>query len=441
MGAGSVAAVRLRQLDLASYNAAFYGDCPCEARGTDAGGPESRDAGSSAVAHTAAFPPADAAAFLASGACSAPPAPMPPAATTAASGADNSIWWLSDPVARSLAQESIPHPVQDQYAHLHYRPGDRLCDEIVPGLVEERPRPGDRFVRPLKLGQLDLDTYNAAVAPDGMGGASGVDIHGKLSDALTEAQPSRSPGIPGVLPQAMSAPPQLLEKLRPEASSMDIDRSAASGGGARAATPRGRYLANESVPSVLPEPVTVQVASRGRNVEKRRTDSGRGSKPTARGAVGIFYPKLYLSGGDCIECDGELMSRGRFERLAGTATAKWHVSIKVLPSGVTLGRWLREHGIPVLQGKPRLTKLRRRQGEADRALSASVGHYSPHTDLHTLQEEDEQGEEEEEDTQSLMQTAAAPPVAAPSQRKAHTEQAITATAAAARGARAQAVTM
>ena len=39
----------------------------------------------------------------------------------------------------------------------------------------------------------------------------------------------------------------------------------------------------------------------------------------------------------------------RFEKLAGSATAKWHVSIKVLPSGTTIGKWLQQQGLPVLQ--------------------------------------------------------------------------------------------
>ncbi|EFJ53056.1 RegA-like protein RlsK [Volvox carteri f. nagariensis] len=106
----------------------------------------------------------------------------------------------------------------------------------------------------------------------------------------------------------------------------------------------------------LPQPVPVQVASR----RKRRLEgpgggrAGRGAKDgVTRGAVGLFHPQLYLSGGNCIECGNEMMSRGKFERLAGTATAKWHVSIKVLPSGVTLGKWLQQHGLPILQGRPR----------------------------------------------------------------------------------------
>jgi hypothetical protein len=58
--------------------------------------------------------------------------------------------------------------------------------------------------------------------------------------------------------------------------------------------------------------------------------------------------------------------RCRFERLAGTATAKWHVSIKVLPSGMTLGKWLQQHGLPILQvGRGRMA--------AGRVLSSGGG--------------------------------------------------------------------
>ncbi|GIL71577.1 hypothetical protein Vretifemale_2117, partial [Volvox reticuliferus] len=118
-------------------------------------------------------------------------------------------------------------------------------------------------------------------------------------------------------------------------------------------------MTSSATHGTLPSPVAVQVASR----RKRKTEgsgggrSGKGAKDSkdgvTRGTVGLFHPRLYLSGGDCIECGNEMMSRGKFERLAGTATAKWHVSIKVLPSGMTLGRWLQKHGLPVLQGRPR----------------------------------------------------------------------------------------
>ncbi|KAG2490649.1 hypothetical protein HYH03_011039 [Edaphochlamys debaryana] len=124
---------------------------------------------------------------------------------------------------------------------------------------------------------------------------------------------------------------------------------------------RDEAAAAASLPLDLPPPVTVQVASRKRRVVNE-AGMGRGSEDgrVTRGAVGVFYPQLYLTGGDCIESGGQLMSRGRFERLAGTATAKWHVSIKVLPSGMTIGRWLQQHGLPVLQGRPR-----KRRGASD----------------------------------------------------------------------------
>ncbi len=44
---------------------------------------------------------------------------------------------------------------------------------------------------------------------------------------------------------------------------------------------------------------------------------------------GTFHPDLYLSGGDCIEWEGQLVSRSRFEKEGGSTAAKWHCSIKV----------------------------------------------------------------------------------------------------------------
>ncbi|EFJ52698.1 RegA-like protein RlsJ [Volvox carteri f. nagariensis] len=107
-----------------------------------------------------------------------------------------------------------------------------------------------------------------------------------------------------------------------------------------------------------------------------------------RGAVGLFHPQLYLSGGNCIECGNEMMSRGKFERLAGTATAKWHVSIKVLPSGVTLGKWLQQHGLPILQGRPR-----RRRADSVEGDDAADGP----EDIAMAESEDEDGGEDVSD--------------------------------------------
>ncbi|KAG2425837.1 hypothetical protein HXX76_013461 [Chlamydomonas incerta] len=107
-------------------------------------------------------------------------------------------------------------------------------------------------------------------------------------------------------------------------------------------------LMEGGVPLTLPPPVSVQVSSRSR---KTVDLSGKGK--LTLGMVGVFHPQLYMKGGDCIEVDGKMISRGKFEKMAGTATAKWHVSIKVLPSGTTIGKWLQQHGLPVLQGRPR----------------------------------------------------------------------------------------
>eukprot|EP00198_Chlamydomonas_reinhardtii_P000944 XP_001690279.1 hypothetical protein CHLREDRAFT_146990 [Chlamydomonas reinhardtii] len=99
------------------------------------------------------------------------------------------------------------------------------------------------------------------------------------------------------------------------------------------------------VPLTLPPPVSVQVSSRSRKV----VDCVSGKGKLTLGVVGVFYPEIYIKGGDCIELNGKMISRGRFEKLAGSATAKWHVSIKVLPSGTTIGKWLQQQGLPVLQ--------------------------------------------------------------------------------------------
>ncbi|GLI59226.1 hypothetical protein VaNZ11_001069, partial [Volvox africanus] len=115
-----------------------------------------------------------------------------------------------------------------------------------------------------------------------------------------------------------------------------------------------------------------------------------------RGAVGLFHPRLYLSGGDCIECGNEMMSRGKFERLAGTATAKWHVSIKVLPSGVTLGRWLQKHGLPVLQGRPRKRKAAECEGEYPEDAE------DRHGDTDNDDEPDQDDDQDEDDDNDRM---------------------------------------
>eukprot|EP00198_Chlamydomonas_reinhardtii_P010254 XP_001699591.1 hypothetical protein CHLREDRAFT_36449 [Chlamydomonas reinhardtii] len=92
--------------------------------------------------------------------------------------------------------------------------------------------------------------------------------------------------------------------------------------------------------------------------------------------VGVFHVLPYLEGGKCIEYDGELISRSAFERVGGSTMAKWYRSIKVLPDGMSLGRWLAAHKLPILKGNPRRSfKGRRdRAGEANTpALAASGG--------------------------------------------------------------------
>ncbi|KAG2483782.1 hypothetical protein HYH03_017378 [Edaphochlamys debaryana] len=74
--------------------------------------------------------------------------------------------------------------------------------------------------------------------------------------------------------------------------------------------------------------------------------------------VGVFHPAPYLEGGRCIELEGAMLTRSAFERVGGSNMAKWYRSIKVLPEGCTLGRWLTRHGLPVLKGVPRNGKAR-----------------------------------------------------------------------------------
>ncbi|KAG2446384.1 hypothetical protein HXX76_000969 [Chlamydomonas incerta] len=129
----------------------------------------------------------------------------------------------------------------------------------------------------------------------------------------------------------------------------------------------------------LPAPVLVRVTSkrRTRNNNKnrlaaagsdgaqhpappprrRRSSSGLGAGEDGlvpyREVYGTFHPAPYLRNKECIEHGGRMITRGHFERLGGTATAKWHVSIKVMPQNLALGKWLASHGLPVLTGKPR----------------------------------------------------------------------------------------
>ncbi|KAG2487106.1 hypothetical protein HYH03_014219 [Edaphochlamys debaryana] len=82
-------------------------------------------------------------------------------------------------------------------------------------------------------------------------------------------------------------------------------------------------------------------------------DGGAAAAAVGGRVVGRFVPAAYLEGGKCIEFRGQLVSRSAFERAGGSAMAKWHRSIKVLPDGTSLGKWLARHGLPVLKGNPR----------------------------------------------------------------------------------------
>ncbi|GIL60889.1 hypothetical protein Vafri_15714 [Volvox africanus] len=89
-----------------------------------------------------------------------------------------------------------------------------------------------------------------------------------------------------------------------------------------------------------------------------RGSQGGGSKGVGGGGSvqGIFHVKPYLEGRKCIDHGGEMVSRSAFERAGGSMMAKWYRSIKVLPEGISLGKWLVSNGLPVLKGNPRRSK-------------------------------------------------------------------------------------
>ncbi|KAG2483777.1 hypothetical protein HYH03_017373 [Edaphochlamys debaryana] len=153
---------------------------------------------------------------------------------------------------------------------------------------------------------------------------------------------------------------------------------------ADAATP---LLEVKSEPTPLPKPVRVTVtvaageapADGPRHSGRRRRRGGGGGssdeeydgegdedgrRSLAEAAmvggrvVGVFHPAPYLEGGRCIELGGAMLTRSAFERVGGSNMAKWYRSIKVLPEGCTLGRWLTRHGLPVLKGVPRNRKAK-----------------------------------------------------------------------------------
>nr|AIF73522.1 RlsA [Volvox ferrisii] len=94
---------------------------------------------------------------------------------------------------------------------------------------------------------------------------------------------------------------------------------------------------------------------------------------------GIFDLHRYLAGRDCIQCGtgGGWMSRSQFEKVAGSVTAKWHRSIRVLPDLEPLGEWLERHGLPLTKGPSRRIFKRTIDGD----LKTQLHHLLPLLDL------------------------------------------------------------
>ncbi|GIL89516.1 hypothetical protein Vretimale_1920 [Volvox reticuliferus] len=68
---------------------------------------------------------------------------------------------------------------------------------------------------------------------------------------------------------------------------------------------------------------------------------------------GVFHPDRYLNGEDCIDYQGNFITRSKFEKLGGSLMAKWYRSIRVVTTDEPLGAWLTRRGLPVLKGNPR----------------------------------------------------------------------------------------
>ncbi|KAG2483778.1 hypothetical protein HYH03_017374 [Edaphochlamys debaryana] len=154
----------------------------------------------------------------------------------------------------------------------------------------------------------------------------------------------------------------------------------------------------KSEPTPLPKPVRVTVtgaageapADGPRHSSRRRRRGGSGDsdeendregdedgrRSLAEAAmvggrvVGVFHLAPYLEGGRCIELGGAMLTRSAFERVGGSSMAKWYRSIKVLPEGCTLGRWLTRHGLPVLKG---VSRNRKAKWAAQQGAEGSTG--------------------------------------------------------------------
>ncbi|GLI70537.1 hypothetical protein VaNZ11_015453 [Volvox africanus] len=81
--------------------------------------------------------------------------------------------------------------------------------------------------------------------------------------------------------------------------------------------------------------------------------NGNTEAPRQTTIYGVFHPDRYLNGEDCIDYQGNFITRSKFEKLGGSLMAKWYRSIRVVTTDEPLGAWLTRRGLPVLKGNPR----------------------------------------------------------------------------------------
>ncbi|PNH08740.1 hypothetical protein TSOC_004683 [Tetrabaena socialis] len=146
----------------------------------------------------------------------------------------------------------------------------------------------------------------------------------------------------------------------------------------------------------LPGPIRVTVttagglsAARGGAASRGRDDSdsdgeaggfggstcgfSSGGEAGAGSVMGLFHAAAYIEGDKCIEYGGAMVSRSAFERAGGSIMAKWYRSIKVLPEGLSLGKWLQRNGLPILKGNPRCSRKVRARASPRGGAAAKAG--------------------------------------------------------------------
>nr|ALD82610.1 rlsA [Pandorina morum] len=138
-----------------------------------------------------------------------------------------------------------------------------------------------------------------------------------------------------------------------------------TGAGALAAA----AVAASAFPQVSQVTVCVTVAVRGKKAGRgpgAREDAAAMHGGYVRGPVcGDFDLVRYLDGRDCVMSGGRWVSKSQFEKIGGSAMAKWYRSIRVLPDLEPLGEWLERHGLPVTKGPARRSRKRPNIGDSD----------------------------------------------------------------------------